>query len=127
MPEIVVTSTGPLFDGRAPAVMRRLMEEVTWEVGAQALADVHRLLDQSIRHPTPYYETQVTMQRVTPDVVVHDRGVIYGNWLEGTSSRNTTTRFKGYHSFRRAAQGLQQKVPALTAAAVARGVARLGG
>jgi len=26
--------------------------------------------------------------------------VVYGGWLEGISSRNKTTRFKGYHAFR---------------------------
>ncbi len=30
----------------------------------------------------------------------------YGPWLEGTGSRNLTTRFKGYHSFRLAGQQL---------------------
>ena len=40
-------------------------------------------------------ETVVTMDLAT-----------YGPWLEGTGSRNETTRFKGYHSFRLAAQQL---------------------
>jgi hypothetical protein len=31
---------------------------------------------------------------------IHDSGVVYGPWLEGTSRRNNTTRFKGYRSFR---------------------------
>lgn len=29
-----------------------------------------------------------------------NRNAVYGDWLEGTSSRNQTTRFKGYNSFR---------------------------
>jgi hypothetical protein len=33
--------------------------------------------------------------------VVQDGGVIYGPWLEGVGSRNRTTRFKGYFTFRR--------------------------
>lgn len=115
-----VTVRGPLFDGAAPGVVRRFLDDATWEVGTQGLADVHRLLDQSIRHPTPYYETQITVQRVQRDVVVHDRGVIYGPWLEGTGSRNRTTRFKGYASFRRAAQQLQAEAPALVAPILAR-------
>lgn len=35
---------------------------------------------------------------------IDDSGVVYGPWLEGTSHRNMTTRFKGYASFRRTAQ-----------------------
>jgi len=40
---------------------------------------------------------------------ISDGGVLYGPWLEGTSSRNQTTRFKGYASFRRTGQWLQRQ------------------
>lgn len=40
---------------------------------------------------------------------IDDGNVIYGPWLEGTSSRNQTTRFKGYSSFRRTAQYLNKE------------------
>lgn len=44
---------------------------------------------------------------VGPDeTVVTTENATYGPWLEGTGSRNATTRFKGYHSFRMAAQTL---------------------
>lgn len=126
MPDITVTATGPLLTGAAPHVMRDFLDDATWEVGTQGLADVHQLLDASIRHPTPYYETQITVQRLARDVVVHDRGVVYGPWLEGTGSRNRTTRFKGYHSFRKATQQLQAEVPGLVAPILARHLAKLG-
>lgn len=125
MADITVTIHGPVFDGRAPAVMRALLAEATWQVGAQGLADVHLILDQKIKHPTPYYETQVTVQRAAADVVVHDRGVIYGPWLEGVSSRNQSTRFKGYHAFRTAAQELEGKIPDLVEPVVRRHLAGL--
>lgn len=125
MPDISVTIHGPLFDGAAGHVVRDFLDDATWEVGAQGLADVHRLLDASIRHPTPYYETQLTVQRVDRGVSVNDRGVVYGNWLEGTGSRNKTTRFKGYHSFRRATQQLQAEVPGLVEPILARHLAKL--
>jgi hypothetical protein len=124
--EIVVTIHGPLLTGAGPGhVVRDILDEATWQVGAQGLADVHRILDQRIRHPTPYYETQVTMERAARDVVVHDRGVVYGPWLEGVSSRNQSTRFKGYHAFRTACQELEAKVPALVEPIVNRHLAAL--
>ncbi len=125
MPEFAVAIHGPLLTAGGGHVVRDILDEATWQVGAQGLADVHAILDQSIRHPTPYYETQVTMERAARDVVVHDRGVIYGAWLEGTSSRNRTTRFKGYHAFRNACQGLERKVPGLVEPIVARHVQAL--
>ena len=50
---------------------------------------------------------------------ISDGGVVYGPWLEGTGSRNQTTRFKGYASFRKTAQYIQKEKlgPALEKAA----------
>jgi hypothetical protein len=108
---IEVRTTGPIFDGRAQRAVEDLVDELSWQVGMDALSEVQLLLDRSIRNPTPYYETQIRIQRRTDQVVIDDRGVVYGPWLEGTGSRNRTTRFKGYASFRRATQAIQARVP----------------
>jgi len=39
---------------------------------------------------------------------IHDSGVVYGPWLEGTSARNQTTRFKGYAQFRKTKDWLEK-------------------
>jgi len=41
--------------------------------------------------------------------LITDGGVVYGPWLEGISSRNMTTRFKGYMTFRKTSQELEKK------------------
>jgi hypothetical protein len=120
-----VTISGPFFDERNPAARRQMEDEALDRIGGQALADVHLNLDTSIRHPTPYYETQITTERSGDEAIVHDRGIIYGPWLEGTGSRNATTRFKGYASFRRAAQQLEGQVPGLLTSIIDRCVGRL--
>ena len=114
-----VTIQGPVFDGRLRRHTRELLDEAVWSVAGEAEAEVGQLLDASIRNPTPYYETQITRQRVSTDEAsVHDRGIVYGPWLEGVGSRNLTTRFKGYASFRRAAQAVQARVPQIVRPAV---------
>lgn len=118
---------GPLFDRNVEAAIRDLADQLTDEVGSKAFAEVHDRLDQSLRNPTPYYETQIIQERVREDVVVHDRGIIYGPWLEGVGSRNRTTRFKGYSSFRRATQAVEGRVPSIVRPIVNRWVARMGG
>lgn len=110
---VTVVISGPLFTGHPDAVIDAYLDEATREVAAQGYADVMDILNQSIRNPTPYYETQVTIEAARDDLVVHDRGVIYGPWLEGVSSRNASTRFKGYAAFRKATQRLQTKAPQL--------------
>jgi len=47
--------------------------------------------------------------------LITDNGVCYGPWLEGVGSRNETTRFKGYNSFRRTAQWLQDRIADIAA------------
>lgn len=111
---VQVVVSGPFFSTMGPLITG-MLDEMKFAVASQALADVQHNLDRSIRHPTPYYETQITVQQRVDDWVVHDRGVAYGPWLEGTSSRNRTTRFKGYASFRRAVQSAGQKAPPILA------------
>lgn len=113
MAQVSVTFSGGLFAGHPDHVIDAFLDEATREVAGQGLADVHNILNQRIQHPTPYYETQVTVDQAHDGWVVHDRGVVYGPWLEGVSSRNQSTRFKGYHAFRQATQRLEQKAPQL--------------
>lgn len=126
MPDIVVR--GPFFDHPLRAHEAAILcLDVREEVGRQALADWHENLSASIRHPTPYYETQVTVQERGGATVVHDRGVIYGPWLEGVGSRNRTTRFKGYFSLRRAAASTRAKVDYVVRPALERYLAKMNG
>lgn len=125
---VEITATGPFF-----AVVQRGHEVDTYlndardEVAKQAFADVHQNLNASIKRPTPYYETQISVQTRGAVAVVHDCGVIYGPWLEGVGSRNRKTRFKGYFSFRRAAGHVRGRAGELAQHAVDALVRRLGG
>ena len=127
MPDVTLTVNvdGALFNGRAAHELAAFVLDAKREVGAQAYADVMTILNARIQHPTPYYETQVITQTVGNDVVTHDRGIIYGPWLEGTSSRNQSTRFKGYHAFREASQQVTRKAGVLIARVLARHIGRM--
>lgn len=104
----------------------RIALECQQEVAAQGRANVQRILDADVRNPTPYYETKIRVERAALDMVVNDSKVRYGPWLEGTSDRNESTSFKGYHAFRRARQQLEAQVPQLTDAVVRRHTDRTG-
>lgn len=112
---IEVTATGPIFDGRADHEADAFLEQAKRDLGQQADADVHFWMNRYFRDPTPYYETQVFADNVGNDVVVHDRGIVYGPWLAGVGSRNATSRFKGYAHWRNSFQQLQAKAPDLLA------------
>ena len=129
MNEIEVDLNGPMFSGIARnAAVDMFLREAADDVASQLYADVMTNLNASIRNPTPYYETQVAVERNSAGGgKVHDRDIVYGPWLEGTSERNRTTSFKGYRSFGRASDAIQAKVPALVQSALTRAIARLGG
>ena len=54
------------------------------------------------------------------------KGYIYGPWLEGTSQRNQSTRFKGYGTFRKVKLWVKKRVPELLAKRIATFTAKYG-
>lgn len=127
MEPITIRVSGPIFGGRAQQAAHELTQAIVDRVANAALERVQFNLDGSIKNPTPYYETQINIRGYMTDRVVNDRGVIYGPWLEGTGSRNATTRFKGYASFRKARQDVVGRIQHLAAPIVAAFVHRMGG
>lgn len=122
-----VKVSGPLFDGQAEAAIRRGIEAARQQVAEEgaklarsAFAGSIRVehgrflgsivtTDRSRSYTTASgrhsYSMDVTVDSSTQVALTTDLAS-YGPWLEGTGSRNQTTRFKGYHGFRRAAQQL---------------------
>lgn len=123
--DIEISFSGPLFTGQCASVMDDIMEDAQYAVGNAALEGVHRYLNAQIKHPTPYYETQIIQQRRGDAEIVHDRGIVYGPWLEGTSARNNRSTFKGYASFRKARDEVFAKVPSIVSQVIARNIGRL--
>jgi hypothetical protein len=109
-PQIVVS--GPLFNGAASAAVVDLCDEIEHSVAWQAHAEAIQIMDASFRNPTPYYEVQVTVQPRGEEMVVHDRGIAYGPWLE-TGAKNRPSRFRGYGSFRRATAAVLPQIDRL--------------
>lgn len=126
MIEIHTTSRGPALNAtQAHAIVNDFLTEATYAVGQQGVIDVRSQLHGVLKHPTGRYESTINATRSQFSSTVNDRGIIYGPWLEGTGSRNKTTRFKGYATFRKVAQALQRKVPSIIEPALQRLLGRL--
>lgn len=91
---------GAIVEGRAPAHIRRAVDNIEHEVARYGKDQVQQRLNQVLRTQTPYYRTRIAAVKTGGRWEVTDQGVLYGPWLEGTGSRNRTTRFKGYFTFR---------------------------
>lgn len=108
---VSVEYKGPVFDGRAKAYTDRAVRDMEHHLGSVGADYVRAELERVLRKETPYYRLQVTSTEYPGRTVINDGGVVYGPWLEGTGSRNKTTRFKGYFTFRRMTQKLNQEAP----------------
>jgi hypothetical protein len=95
---------GPISDGRMARYAAEYSHDVAEELADQAKKEWVSNLRGSIRHPTPHYWTKIATRELTETrYEVHDHGIVYGPWLEGTGSRNSpVTIFPGYHSQERA-------------------------
>lgn len=94
--------SGPISSGRIHGHVRDYEKDVARELSEEAEDTWLNLLDSRLRHQRPYYTTQITTRQIAWNrYKLHDSGVVYGHWLEGTGSRNSpVTRFPGYWSMR---------------------------
>jgi hypothetical protein len=111
---------GPMFSGKTAAAMHTYADQVGYKVATYAEDQIQARLGQVLQNPTGYYQSKVTVERAGSGYRVSDQGVIYGPWLEGTGSRNQTTRFKGYQTFRRTKALVDRKAPNIAAELLAR-------
>ncbi len=104
---------GPLFDLRARRAFQDFRDELERESAEWTLDHIKNTFHTHFKNPTGYYESNV---RIRNDSEVWDGGYsgpVYGPWLEGVSSRNAATRFKGYHAFLKAAVALDQRIESM--------------
>lgn len=92
---------GPLFDSRGTLILKRFEHDAENEIAEDINRKLHMMFGRFFKHQTGRYASRVRPRERGDGVTIGDDGIVYGPWLEGTSSRNMTTRFKGYHIFRR--------------------------
>lgn len=95
-------ASGPIKSGQIHRHVRDYEKDVAEELGEEAEGTWLNFLDSRIRHQTPYYTTRIATKRIAWNKYkVHDNGIVYGHWLEGTGSKNApVTIFPGYWSMR---------------------------
>ncbi len=107
MIRVEVITTGPYFDGGMKRSVDRGVDEASEKVAQAGVNMVKSRLDNVLVNPTGRYQSQIQTDRSVTGPVVTDGGSVYGPWLEGVSSRNTSSRFKGYATFRKTTAKLE--------------------
>lgn len=124
----VVSTTGPLFQPEALTVPLEIAEGAVAVLSELAMNRLTSAFPTGVPVKTGNYWRHIHQTVQGPMAQIDDSAVIYGPWLEGVSSRNTSTRFKGYSTFRRAAQWLTDEQLPIVAQKGAEALAKeLGG
>lgn len=123
-----IRATGPLLDGSITVDMDAFCDEVAQQVGLETRDAVRQLGMSQYQQPTGYYSSHVLARRDSPgQTTVHDSLVVYGPWLEGVGSRNATSRFKGYRTWRMTYQRMRGQAPIIAVRVLKRYLPRWGG
>jgi hypothetical protein len=124
---IDVNISGPIWEGRAPGIIRRYRDHLLDALGDEAIGRIRAYLPTQymylghnggtpFRNPVPpdagRLEASIHSYREAPELaIVTDDPIIYGPWIEGIAIGNTffwpgrvraglSPRFPGYHTFR---------------------------
>lgn len=100
---VEVRMRGPLFDGTLDAKIEAAIERSRQECAIE----YERELQGRVRFkytswlPTGRWRGGIGTKHSGLTSTIHPNHALpYNHWLEGTGSRNKTTRFKGYHMWR---------------------------
>lgn len=123
---VTVDARGPLFDGRAEKLVAEAANDAVKTVATIGASMVRSRMAQVFRKETPFYRFANVAKQEPPGWIIWDQDkTVYGFWLEGIGSRNKTTRFKGYFTYRRTTQELRARAQTIADGVVARYVEKM--
>lgn len=111
MPDVTVSVSlhGPLLSGTAAAALTEIAHNAINELVDEGEKRVALQLYPGHGLRSGHYRRSIHGDMLSSlHGRVHDSGVVYGPWLEGVSTRNQRSRFKGYAMFRNAYQQLER-------------------
>ena len=123
----LVTESGPFLEGRGGPIVKAFMDEAKQKVADTGVNELHARMGKAYKERTGAYESHIVTEVQKNDRVITDNFVIYGPWLEGTSRRNETSRFKGYGTFRKTRLWMRRKAGPQTQELLDKYVAKLNG
>lgn len=111
---VTIEQKGQLLNAaESQAAGARLVVRVNEALAQEGVNRVHQRLRQVLRNPTGQYQSMIAVERRQTYRGVWDQNSVKGGWLEGVTSRNRTTRFKGYRTFRMVKQSLDRDKAAI--------------
>lgn len=125
--KIQASVKGPLADGTAHQAVRDWLDASKQDVADLAVDKLRAVTMDRTGRATGHYQQMIRTTLLNYKDVLVDDPVIYGPWLEGTSKRNESTRFKGYRLWRRTKLRVAREAPKIAEAKLPEYLGRMGG
>ena len=124
----MATLSGPFFTANPVHIVSDHLDQMRLIVADLAETRVRTHLSTHQRIQSGFNVSHVQVRNISSSLTqVQQTNAVYGPWIEGTGSRNKTTRFKGYWSFRTVSSEMNQRVGTIIASSVREMVAELNG
>lgn len=123
---VTFDARGPLFDAGAEKIVADAADDAEKGVATIGASMIRSRMAAVFRRETPFYRFANVAAPDPPGWKVWDQDkTVYGFWLEGIGSRNRTTRFKGYFTYRRITQELRAKAQTIADGYIRRAMDKL--
>jgi hypothetical protein len=122
--------TGPIGDGRADRALQDWSVNVAAALGKEGVDLLRAFPMNKTGRAHGGFQANLNVLQQGPVARIKGpmiKGVVWSPWLEGTSKRNQSTRFKGYHLFRLTRQKLQERAPQIGQDELDKVMPRIGG
>lgn len=118
---------GPFLQpGRPSSEFEAAIDDALVTAGEELRSEIERRLKNVLVNPTGRYQRAISVHvRADSLMEITDTGIVYGPWLEGTDSRNRTSRFKGYATFRKSRDAFEDRATKIAEGELERAVGRL--
>jgi hypothetical protein len=119
-------ASGPIADGTAHDAVIEWIDESKKQVADYAVRQLRAVRMDKTGRGTGRYQSEIRTSVLSYNDLLVNNPVVYGPWLEGTSKRNSSTRFKGYRLWRQAKQATQAQATEITEDLLPRYAERIG-
>lgn len=123
--------SGPLADGRADEASAEWARNTTQRLADEAVDILGSYEMNKSGRSRGNFRSELHERRKSDTLVtvpgMRVPGVTWGPWLEGTTQRNRSTKFKGYHLFRETARQLNQVAPDVAQEELDKVLPKMGG
>jgi hypothetical protein len=127
--DVAADVRGVVLEGKGGPIMREFFDKAKTLVAKTGQDELKQRASSAPKHPKGRFSDSIVVKDFAKGrtIMADYPQTLYGPWLEGTSTRNESTRFKGYRMFKLTRGRLRKNVGPLVQDLFNEAVAKLRG